>query len=452
MKIAMVGTGYVGLVTGACFADLGHDVICIDKDPNKLEALKAGRIPIYEPGLEDMVERNVTAGRLHFVASIAEGVPGRDAVFIAVGTPSRETDGMADLSAVHAVARELAGSIDRYMVVVTKSTVPVGTGTEVEKIIRGVSPDLEFDVASNPEFLREGNAIDDFMSPDRVVIGVESERAKAVMEGLYRPFLLNETPVIFTRRPTSELIKYAANAFLATKVTFINEIADVCEMVGADVQDVSKGIGLDSRIGPKFLSAGAGFGGSCFPKDALALAGIAREVGRPTQIVNSVIAANNERKRRMAQKVIDACGGSVAGKMIAVLGVTFKPNTDDMRDAPSLDIIPLLQRAGAKIRAFDPEGMSEAQKHLNDVEWGTDSYSVMDGADAVMIVTEWNEFRVLDFARMKGLLKAPVVVDLRNVYTLKEMAENGFTYYSVGRTPVVEQPAIVQSVAGMSND
>lgn len=436
MKVAMIGTGYVGLVTGTCFADLGHDVICVDKDASKVERLRKGEIPIFEPGLEDMVERNVEAGRLSFTTSFAEAVPGRDAIFIAVGTPTKETDGTADLSAVYAVARELAKHIKTYTVIVDKSTVPVGTGDEVEAIVRKENPSAQFDVASNPEFLREGSAIDDFMKPDRIVIGVDAERPRAVMKALYRPLTMHEVPMIYTSRATAELTKYAANAFLATKVTFINEIADICERVGADVQDVSRGIGLDSRIGPKFLQAGAGFGGSCFPKDTLALTETARRVGRPTQIVEAVMAANTERKRRMAEKIIAACGGDLKGKTLAVLGVTFKPNTDDMRDAPSLDIIPYLQKAGAHIRAYDPEGMGEARKYLMDLEWTKDAYSTMPDADALLILTEWNEFRVLDFDRIKSLLKAPLVIDLRNIYTMTEMATAGFTYHSVGRDVV----------------
>lgn len=437
MKIAMIGTGYVGLVTGACLADLGHHVICIDRDEKKIERLNAGEVPIYEPGLDEVIERNVKVGRLSFTTATAQAVPGRDAVFIAVGTPTRENDGEADLTAVYAVAEELGRTISGYTVIVDKSTVPVGTGDAVEAIIRKVNPSADFDVVSNPEFLREGNAIDDFMKPDRVVLGVPGERAKAVMQSLYRPFLLNETPVLFVSRATSELIKYAANAFLATKVTFINEIADICEQVGADVQDVSRGIGLDTRIGSKFLQAGAGFGGSCFPKDSLALVSTARNTGKPTQIVEAVIAANNERKRRMADKIVEACGGSVQGKTLAVLGVTFKPNTDDMRDAPSLDIIPLLQKAGARIHAFDPEGMHEAAKYLTDIEWSDDAYGTMEGAEALVILTEWNEFRVMDFNRIRSLLKNPLIIDLRNIYTREEMIKENFTYHSVGRSPVL---------------
>jgi UDPglucose 6-dehydrogenase len=437
----MIGTGYVGLVTGACFADLGHDVICLDTDQGKIERLRKGEIPIFEPGLEDMVQHNVRARRLSFTTSYDEAVPGRDAVFIAVGTPTKETDGSADLSAVYAVARMIASHLTSYTVVVDKSTVPVGTGDEVDAIIRKENPKAQFDVASNPEFLREGSAIDDFMKPDRVVIGANAERPRAVMQALYRPLTMHETPMIHTSRATAELTKYAANAFLATKVTFINEIADICERVGADVQDVSRGIGLDSRIGPKFLQAGAGFGGSCFPKDTLALTGTARKVGSPTLIVEAVMEANNERKRRMAKKIVAACGGDLKGKTLGVLGVTFKPNTDDMRDAPSLDIVPLLQKAGAKIRAYDPEGMEEARKYLDDIEWMKDAYGVMPGADALLILTEWNEFRVLDFERIKTLLKAPLVIDLRNVYAPAEMASAGFTYHSVGRDVATPQKA-----------
>jgi UDPglucose 6-dehydrogenase len=432
MKIAMIGTGYVGLVSGACFADLGHHVVCVDTDRTKIEKLRRGEIPIYEPGLDDIVERNIKADRLSFTSDTAEAVPGRDAIFICVGTPPRD-DGEADLSYVHAAARGIAPHISAYTVVVNKSTVPVGTGTEVERIIRTANPKAEFDVASNPEFLREGNAIDDFMKPDRIVIGTDSAQARNVMAALYRPLMLQESQILHTGRATSELIKYAANAFLAMKVTFINEIADICEQVDADVQDVSRGIGLDSRIGLKFLQAGAGFGGSCFPKDTLALTSTARKVGRPTQIVEAVIAANSERKRRMADKIITACDGTLTNKSIGVLGVTFKPNTDDMRDAPSLDIIPLLQKAGARIRAYDPEGMSEARKYLDDIEWSEDAYGVMQGADALLILTEWNEFRALDLGRTRKLLRKPLVIDLRNIYTPAEMTSAGFEYHSVGR-------------------
>ena len=431
MKVAMIGTGYVGLVSGACFADLGHHVTCVDTDTAKIEKLRRAEIPIYEPGLEDIVARNVEAGRLSFTTD-AEAVPSCDAIFICVGTPPRE-DGDADLSWVYAAAEGIAAHLEGYTVIVDKSTVPVGTGDEVERIIRASNPKADFDVASNPEFLREGNAIDDFMRPDRIVIGTNAARAREVMQALYRPLMLAETPILHTSRATAELTKYAANAFLAMKVTFINEIADICEQVGADVQDVSRGIGLDSRIGTKFLQAGAGFGGSCFPKDTLALTSTARKVGRPTQIVEAVMAANAERKRRMADKIVAACGGTIAGKVLGVLGVTFKPNTDDMRDAPSLDILPLLQQAGARIRAYDPEGMGEARKYLNDIEWSADAYGVMPGADALLILTEWNEFRVLDLDRVRRELKRPLMIDLRNIYTPAEMAEAGFEYHSVGR-------------------
>jgi UDPglucose 6-dehydrogenase len=435
MKIAMIGTGYVGLVSGACFADLGHNVVCVDIDASKINRLRRGEIPIYEPGLDDIVARNIEARRLSFTTSTAEAATGQDAIFICVGTPPLE-DGNADLSYVYAAARDIAPHLSAYTVVVNKSTVPVGTGAEVEKIIRETNPQAEFDVASNPEFLREGNAIDDFMMPDRIVIGTESTRARDIMFALYRPLMLQESQILHTGRTTSELIKYAANAFLAMKVSFINEIADICEKVDADVQDVSRGIGLDSRIGTRFLQAGAGFGGSCFPKDTLALTSTARKVGQPTRIVEAVMAANNERKRRMAQKVIAACGGNVAGKTIAVLGVTFKPNTDDMRDAPSLDIIPLLQERGASIRAYDPEGMETARKYLSNVEWVKNAYDTMVQADALLILTEWNEFRVLDLSRVKALLKEPLMIDLRNIYTPKEVAKAGFVYHSVGRPTV----------------
>ena len=435
MKIAMIGTGYVGLVSGTCFAEIGHEVVCVEKDPAKVVRLQQGEIPIYEPGLEDVFTRNVEAGRLTFTSEAGPAVASSDAVFICVGTPPRE-DGDADLSYVYAAAAEIAPYLMNYTVVVDKSTVPVGTAKEVGAIIRKINPDADFDVASNPEFLREGNAIDDFMRPDRIVIGTDSPRARAVIQAIYRPLMLSEMHFLYTGVATAELTKYAANAFLAMKVTFINEIADICEVVGADVQDVSRGIGLDTRIGLKFLQAGAGFGGSCFPKDTLALAGTARRAGRPTKIVEAVMDANNERKKRMANKIVTACGGDLTGKTIGVLGVTFKPNTDDMRDAPSLDIIPLLQQAGAHIRAYDPEGMREARKYLQDIEWVEDAYSVMPGADAILILTEWNEFRALDFERLRRAVKTPRIVDLRNIYTLEEMAQAGFEYHSVGRSSV----------------
>ncbi len=435
MRIAMIGTGYVGLVSGACFSEFGVDVVCVDKDAAKIAMLEDGRMPIYEPGLEDQVASNVEAGRLTFTTDLKRAVAGADAVFIAVGTPSRRGDGHADLSYVYAAAKEIAEAMDGFTVVVTKSTVPVGTGREVERIIAETRPDAEFDVVSNPEFLREGSAIEDFMRPDRIVIGTKSERAREVMRELYRPLYLIETPIVFTSRQTSELIKYAANTFLATKITFINEIADLCEVVDADVQDVARGIGLDGRIGRKFLHAGPGYGGSCFPKDTLALVRTAEEVGSPLRIVETVVEINARRKRRMAEKVIEACGGDVAGKTIAILGVTFKPNTDDMRDSPALDIVAGLQEAGANVRAYDPEGMEEAAKMMSDVTWCKDAYDAMADADAIALVTEWNEFRALDLKRAKAALKAPVMVDLRNIYKPDEMAQVGFRYYSIGRAP-----------------
>ena len=433
MHIAMIGAGYVGLVTGACFSEFGHDVTCIDRDEARIKKLNAGDMPIYEPGLEELVAGNVKAGRLSFTTGLEDAVKGADAVFIAVGTPSSEGNGDADLSNVFAVAEKIAAALDGYTVVVTKSTVPVGTGREIGKIIRGVNADADFDVVSNPEFLREGSAISDFLRPDRVVIGTGSERARETMRHLYRPLYLIETPILFTTRPTAEMIKYAANAFLATKITFINEIADLCEVTDADVQDVAKGIGLDGRIGPKFLHAGPGYGGSCFPKDTLALARTAAEAGHPLRIVEAVTIVNDERKGRMADKIAAACGGSVDGKVIAVLGLTFKPNTDDMREAPSLSIIAGLQAGGAKVRAFDPEGMDEAKALLDGVEWCEDAYDTVTGAEALTIVTEWNEFRALDLERVKSLMKSPVMVDLRNIYDPDEMAVAGFQYTCIGR-------------------
>lgn len=436
MRVAMIGTGYVGLVSGACFSHFGHTVICVDKDEAKIEHLKEGGIPIYEPGLDDLVAENVKAGRLSFTTDLKEAVAQSDAVFIAVGTPSRRGDGYADLTYVYAATEEIAEALDGYTVVVTKSTVPVGTGTEVEEIIRRVNPGAEFDVASNPEFLREGSAIDDFKRPDRVVVGTDSERARSVMRELYRPLYLNETPIMFTERTTSELIKYAANAFLATKITFINEMADICEKVGADVQAVSRGIGLDNRIGSKFLHAGPGYGGSCFPKDTLALVKTAADAGAPTRIVEAVVDINTSRKKRMAEKIIEAAGGSVEGKTIAILGLTFKPGTDDMRDSPSLDIVPILQKGGARIRAYDPQGMHEAEKDLKDMLMCDGAYHAMEGADLVAILTEWNEFRALDLDKLKAFLKEPVMVDLRNIYRPEEMASKGIRYISVGRASV----------------
>ncbi len=432
MRIAMIGTGYVGLVSGACLSEFGHEVVCIDKIAAKIEALKAGQIPIYEPGLDEVVAANVKAGRLSFSTDYSS-VPKADAVFIAVGTPSRRGDGHADLSYVYAAAEEIASALDGYTVVVTKSTVPVGTSRHVEEIIRKVRPGAKFDMASNPEFLREGSAIEDFRRPDRVVVGCDTEEARDVMREIYRPLYLNETPLVFTSRESSELIKYAANAFLATKITFINEMANICEKVGADVQDVARGIGLDGRIGNKFLHAGPGFGGSCFPKDTLALRKTAEDVGAPTSIVDAVVRVNDARKIQMAEKIDQAFGG-VNGKTVAILGLTFKPNTDDMRDAPSLVIVPHLQAKGAKIRAYDPEGAKEARKVLN-LELCNDSYEALEGADGVVILTEWNEFRALDFNRVKNALKRPLMVDLRNIYRPAQMAEHGFEYISVGRPP-----------------
>jgi len=436
MKIAMVGTGYVGLVSGACFSEFGWDVVCVDNNSEKISMLENGQMPIYEPGLDDLVERNVAAGRLSFTTDLASAVKTADAVFIAVGTPSRRGDGHADLSYVFQAAEDIARHADGYTVVVTKSTVPVGTGREVMKRIQAVRPDGEIEIASNPEFLREGSAIEDFKRPDRVVIGADSARAAETVGSLYRPLFLRDTPIIHTSLETAELIKYAANTFLATKITFINEFADLCEKVGADVQDVAKGIGLDGRIGSKFLHAGPGYGGSCFPKDTEALVRSARDVGAPISIVERVIEVNANRKEAMAQKIIDACEGDVSGKTVAVLGLTFKPNTDDMRDSPSLVIVPRLIEAGATVRVFDPVGMDEARAIMEGPVWCSDAYDAMDGADVVAIVTEWNEFRALDLARAKELLKRPVMVDLRNIYRPEEMRESGFDYISIGRASV----------------
>jgi len=434
MRIAMIGTGYVGLVSGVCFSEFGHHVTCVDNDMRKIDALKAECIPIYEPGLEEIVADNVKARRLMFTNDLAGSVREADAVFIAVGTPSRRGDGHADLTYVFSAAAEIAAALDGYTVIITKSTVPVGTGKRVEEVIRGIRPDADFDVASNPEFLREGSAIEDFRRPDRVVCGTASDRARAVLRELYRPLFLNETPMLFTSRETSELIKYAANAFLATKITFINEMADICERVGANVQDVARGIGLDGRIGPKFLHAGPGYGGSCFPKDTMALLKTAQDVGAPSRIIEAVANVNESRKERMAEKIETAFGG-VSGKIIAVLGLTFKPNTDDMRDAPSLVILPQLMKKGARIRAYDPEGMTEAMKYL-DVEMCPDSFMALDGADGVVILTEWNEFRALNLKTVKRILKHPVMVDLRNIYRPDDMAKEGFSYFSIGRPNV----------------
>jgi UDPglucose 6-dehydrogenase len=433
MRVAMIGTGYVGLVSGACFADFGHDVVCVDKDPSKIGRLERGEIPIFEPGLDDLVAANVRGGRLSFALDAAEAIRTADAVFIAVGTPSRRGDGHADLSYVHAAAEEIAGLIEGFTVVVTKSTVPVGTGDEIERIIRARRPDADFAVVSNPEFLREGAAIEDFKRPDRVVVGTEDPRAQAVMRELYRPLNLNETPILFTGRRTSELIKYAANAFLAMKITFINEMADLCEAVGADVQQVARGIGLDKRIGSKFLHAGPGYGGSCFPKDTIALVRTAADAGAPVRLIETTVAINDARKKAMAGKVASALDGDLAGKTVALLGLTFKPNTDDMRDAPSLDVAPALMAMGATVQAFDPEGMHEAAKLLEGVQFRDGPYEAVTGADVVVILTEWDQFRALDIDRIKGLMRQPVMVDLRNVYRPEEMRTRGFRYASIGR-------------------
>ena len=433
MRVAMIGAGYVGLVSAVCFSEFGLTVSCVDSDPKRIAALRAGRVPIYEPGLAPLLAANVAAGRLSFTEDMAAAVPEADVVMLAVGTPSRRGDGHADLTHIHGAARQVADALDGYTVVATKSTVPVGTGRDIARIIRERRPDASFDAVSNPEFLREGSAIGDFMRPDRVVVGVEAERAQAVMRALYRPLFLAETPVLFTTLETAELIKYAANCFLATKITFINEIADLCERLGADVQDVAKGIGLDGRIGRYFLHAGPGFGGSCFPKDAAAFVRIAEEAGAPSGIVEAVLRKNTERKAAMVDKIVRACGDSVAGKTIAVLGVTFKPNTDDVRESPSLVIVPGLMAQGATIRAFDPAGMAEAQRVLDRVVWCRDSYEAMAGADALVILTEWNEFRALDLDRARGLLKTPLMIDLRNIYEPSEVAGAGIRYASVGR-------------------
>jgi UDPglucose 6-dehydrogenase len=435
----MIGAGYVGLVSGACLAELGHTVTCIDKDAGKIDALRRGVIPIYEPGLKELVARNVGARRLSFTTSLAEAVADAAAVFIAVGTPSRPADGLADLTQVYQAAREIAGAIDGYAVIVTKSTVPVGTGDEIARIIADVRPNADLAVVSNPEFLREGAAIADFMTPDRIVIGTDDERAREVMFELYRPLAEKDAPILFTQRRGAELIKYAANAFLATKITFINEIADLCEQAGADVEEVAHGIGLDHRIGPKFLKAGPGYGGSCFPKDLLALLKAGLDFGVPIRSIETIISINDQRKRAMARKIVAACGGSIRGRTIAVLGLTFKADTDDMRESPAVGIITALQDAGARVRAYDPQGMPHARSVLNGVEYAGDPYACAEGADALAVMTEWEEFRALDLGRIRSLLKSPVVVDLRNIYRPDEMARHGFTYVSVGR-PHVGRP------------
>jgi UDPglucose 6-dehydrogenase len=433
MRLTMIGSGYVGLVSGACFADFGHDVVCVDKDESKIAALLEGRMPIYEPGLDHLVATNVAAGRLRFTTDLAEGVKDADAVFIAVGTPSRRGDGHADLRYVHAAAEEIARAVNGFTVIVTKSTVPVGTGDEVERIIREANPSADVAVVSNPEFLREGAAIDDFKRPDRIVIGSGEERATDVMRAIYRPLYLNKSPLVVMTRRGAELTKYAANAFLATKITFINEIADLCEKVGADVQDVARGIGLDNRIGAKFLHAGPGYGGSCFPKDTLALLKTSQDFDAPQRIVEAVVAVNDNRKRAMGCKVIAAMGGDVRGKTIALLGLTFKPNTDDMRDSPAIAVVRTLQDAGAKVRAFDPEGMEQAKLVLENVTYCDGPYDAMEGADGLAIVTEWDAFRALDLDRVKSLLSQPVLVDLRNIYPRADVENAGLSYHGVGR-------------------
>jgi len=433
MKIVMIGTGYVGLVSGACFADFGHQVVCVEKDAGKLSALGRGEIPIFEPDLDRLVETNVKAGRLTFTADLMDPVGEADAVFIAVGTPSRRGDGHADLSYVHVAAREIATALNGFTVVITKSTVPIGTGDDVERIIRETNPAADVVVASNPEFLREGAAIRDFKHPDRIVVGTDDERAQKVIDEIYRPLYLNQAPIMYTGRRTAELIKYAANAFLATKVTFINEIADLAEKTGADVQEVARGIGLDNRIGSKFLHAGPGFGGSCFPKDTRALVKTAQDYDVSLRIVEAVLAVNENRKRAMARKVSAALGGNLRGKTVAVLGLAFKPNTDDMREAPSIPLITALIDQGATVRAYDPESMQQARGELPDIQYCSDAYACAKGADALVIVTEWEQFRALDLKRLKAELKQPIVVDLRNIYRPDEMAAYGFTYDSVGR-------------------
>ena len=434
MKIAMIGSGYVGLVSGVCLSDFGHEVTCVDLNPDKIAMLQGGQVPIYEPGLEALMARNVAAGRLAFTTDLAAAVAGAGAVFIAVGTPTRRGDGHADLTYVYAAARAIAAALTGYTVVVTKSTVPVGTNAEVARVIRAAAPAAEFDVASNPEFLREGAAIDDFMRPDRVVVGVESPRAAAVMAEIYRPLFLRDFPIVTTDLESAEMIKYAANAFLATKITFINEIAALCEKVGADVKEVAKGIGLDGRIGNKFLHAGPGYGGSCFPKDTTALARIGQDHATPMRIVETVIEVNDQVKRRMIGKIADLCGGSVNGRTIAVLGATFKPNTDDMRDAPSLTIVPALVGGGAEVRIVDPQGRREGEALLPGVAWAEDPYTAAEGADALVILTEWNEFRALDLSRLARLMASPRMADLRNVYAAEDLAQAGFTaFVPVGR-------------------
>ncbi|MCM2343105.1 MAG: UDP-glucose/GDP-mannose dehydrogenase family protein [Alphaproteobacteria bacterium] len=441
MRIAMVGTGYVGLVSGTCFAEFGFDVACIDRDAAKIERLKQGQSPIYEPGLDELLARQIESGRISFTTDLKAAVKAADVVFIAVGTPPRSTDGHADLSQAYQAAKEIAEAMEGYTVVVTKSTVPVGTSREIERIIREVRPDADFDMVSNPEFLREGAAINDFMRPDRVVVGLSSDRARAVMSELYRPLFLSETPIVFTARETSEIIKYAANAFLATKITFINEIANLCEKAGADVQDVAKAIGLDGRIGKKFLHPGPGYGGSCFPKDTLALVQTGEVLGVPQRIVEAVVQVNADRQRDMAERIIQACGGDVQGKRIGILGVAFKPNTDDVREAPALTIIPILQQAGAVVAAYDPVAMEQAQKQLQDVVWCQDAYEVATQSEALVIVTEWNEFRALDLVRIGSVMKSRRLLDLRNIYRPEDIEKTGFYYSSIGRPDILPDTA-----------
>ena len=445
MRIVMTGSGYVGLVSGACLADFGHDIVCVDKDVSKVEVLRSGGVPIYEPGLADLIARNVKAGRLTFTTDLAASVAEADVVFIAVGTPARRGDGHADLSYVYDAAREIASSLRGFTVIVTKSTVPVGTGDEVDRIIRETNPLAEFAVASNPEFLREGAAIQDFKRPDRIVIGIEDDRARPVMEEVYRPLYLNQAPIQFTGSRTSELIKYAANAFLAMKITYINEIAELCEHVGADVQQVARGIGLDNRIGSKFLHAGPGYGGSCFPKDTLALVKTAEDAGAPIRLIETTVAINESRKRAMARKVVAVCNGSVRGKTIGVLGLTFKPNTDDMRDAPSLSIIQALQDAGAQVRAYDPEGMDAARSMLQNVDFCASPYDAAKGASAVVIVTEWDALRALDLPRLRSVMSGDGLVDLRNIYRPVDAETAGFAYVSVGRGAEPEPEPLIEA-------
>jgi UDPglucose 6-dehydrogenase len=445
MRIAMIGSGYVGLVSGACLADFGHSVVCVDKDPLKIARLNDGDMPIYEPGLDRLVASNVAAGRLRFTTALEEAVANADVVFIGVGTPERRGDGRADVSYVHAAAREIAQAATGFTVIVTKSTVPVGTGDDVEKIVRETNPHADILVISNPEFLREGAAIDDFKRPDRIVIGLEDDRAKAVMEEVYRPLFLNQAPILFARRRTAELIKYAANAFLAMKITFINEISDLCEVLGADVQQVAQGVGLDRRIGPKFLHAGPGYGGSCFPKDTVALARTAQDHGRPLRLIEATIAINEARKRAMAERVIAAAGGTVLGKTIGLLGLTFKPNTDDVREAPAISIARALMEAGAHIRAFDPEGMIAMAQAVPGIDYATSPYAAADGAAALVIVTEWDSFRALDLSELRRRMADPVLIDLRNVYEPQDAERAGFLYVGLGRAGETARPPLLQA-------